>query len=256
MEPTQIPPEEHSSQLSKKEIRQLRRDERQKDNQQSACTRSFKRVGIWIGAVIVLVGIVVGIAKFAPTVPVENQSGTLSPAVSDADWSKGVKGAKVTLVEYGDFQCPACASYHSVVKQLSKDFEGNAQIVFRHFPLSRIHPNADMAAYAAEAAGNQGKFWEMHDMLFENQNTWAPKPNPQGTFLEYADKLSLDKNKFKEDMESNEVEEKVKQQYLSGEDSGVNATPTFFLNGEKIKESPLSYDEFKQLLTQAIENAK
>lgn len=160
---------------------------------------------------------------------------------------------KNILVEYSDFQCPACKGTHEVLKTIeasgSADFVITKKItfVYRHFPLSQIHDKANVAAYAAEAAGKQNKFWEMADLLFDNQQTWKESSNPQQEdFVNYAKELKLDLEKFTKDINSPEVKNKVAEDSREAEQISVNSTPTFFLNGQKVIVN--SYDEFKKLL--------
>jgi protein-disulfide isomerase len=171
-------------------------------------------------------------------------------AITETDQVKGTQNAAAILIEYSDFQCPACTRYHSFVNQAMEEFGSEIQVVFRHFPLTQIHPNAELAARAAEAAGKQGKFWEMHDLLFDLRDEWSNEANPQDFFLEYAQSLNLDIEEFKTDLDSPEVKDKVTQDYQSGLQLGVNATPTFFLNGTKLQ-NPRTYEEFKTLLQSA-----
>lgn len=175
----------------------------------------------------------------------------LTDAVTSADWVKGSPDAKVTLVEYSDLQCPACGAYFPFVKKLATEFGDNVRFVYRHFPLLQIHPYAQLAASAAEAAGLQGKFWEMHDVLFENQAQWSSSKNAQTLFVEYAATIGLDVSKFTADMDSSVVKEKIAADYQSGIRAEVNATPTFFLNGVKVL-NPQGYEGLKQLILQAI----
>ncbi len=146
----------------------------------------------------------------------------------------GNENAKITLLEYSDFQCPACKSFHPVVKELMKKYEAEVRLVYRHFPLTQIHKNAHAAALAAEAANSQKKFFEYHDMLFENQTEWGEEKDPRSKFLSYAKELKLDTKKFEADMKSPEAEKKVKQDAESAVKAGVNSTPTFILNGVKL----------------------
>jgi protein-disulfide isomerase len=166
-------------------------------------------------------------------------------------WTKGNPEAKIVLEEYSDFQCPACGAYDPIIKQLTREFGSNIQFTYRHFPLRQIHTNADLAARAAEAAGMQGKFWEMHDTLFEHQKEWSNSGNAKEDFVNYAQKLGLDAKRFISDLDSKEVKEKVDSDQKSGERLGVNSTPTFLLNGEEIQ-NPRSYEEFKNLLQNVI----
>lgn len=164
--------------------------------------------------------------------------------LTKADRIKGSKNAKAVLIEYSDFQCPACKAYFPIVKKIADSFKDKISIVYRHFPLPQ-HQNAQKASYAAEAAGNQGKFWEMHDLLFKNQNDWADKSNADALFLSYAKELKLNEEQFKKDIQSKIIRDKVYADVLSGQQAEVNSTPTFFLNGEKL-ENPSNLDEFKK----------
>jgi protein-disulfide isomerase len=150
----------------------------------------------------------------------------LTVPVSERDHMQGSDSARVTLVEYGDYECPYCGAAYPIVKRIQKTMEGDLCFVFRNFPLTETHPHALHAAYAAEAAALQDKFWEMHDLLFENQDALE-----DDDFLRYAQQLELDTDQFMRDFSSDEVANKVEQDSSSGVRSGVNGTPTFFING-------------------------
>jgi protein-disulfide isomerase len=164
----------------------------------------------------------------------------------------GNKESKVVLIEYSDFQCPACAFYHPIVQSILKEFGDRIQFVYRHFPLKSLHANAQRAAFAAEAAGKQGKFWEMQSLLFERQGDWKESNDIKTIFESYASSLSLDIEKFRSDFSSDAVEEKVDRDAESAIALDVNSTPTFFLNGQKIK-SPLGYDQLRSLIQNALD---
>lgn len=170
---------------------------------------------------------------------------------SDSDWVKGEKGAKVSLIEYSDLQCPACLAYYPVIKQLADEFGESVNFVYRHFPLRAIHFNSQLASQAAEAAGLQGKFWEMHDLLFEKQESWAKATNPEELFIQYAKEMGLNLEQFNKDLNSDVIKQEVEKDYQSGLAAGVNATPTFFLSGIKIQ-NPRSFDEFKGIIEKEI----
>lgn len=184
-----------------------------------------------------------------------NSSGGVSTVkdtqVNENDWTRGAQNPKVTLLEYSDFQCPACGAYEPVVLKIQKEFKDTLSFSYRHFPLSQIHQNALIASKASEAAGMQKKFWEMHDMLFENQSEWSTSGNAKDIFIGYAKKIGLDVIKFSSDIDSKEIEAKIKKSYEDGSILGVNATPTFFINGKNIK-SPTNYDDFKKMIDEAI----
>jgi len=156
----------------------------------------------------------------------------------------GSSSAKVSMVEFGDYQCPACGSAHPVTKQLMEEYAGKLQFVYRHFPLP-MHKNAVVAAQAAEAAGAQGKYFEMHDMLFENQEAWSESNEPVEIFVTYAEKLELDVEKFSKAINDKAFVEKINADSDDGIKLGVNSTPTFFINGEK-QVGGLSYSAFKE----------
>ena len=173
----------------------------------------------------------------------------MSLGLAATDQLKGNRDASVTLVEYSDFQCPACKAWHPVLKDITGTYADRIRFVYRHFPLSQ-HRQAELAAYAAEAAGGQGKFWEMHDMIFERQSDWAENSSARNIFLDMARSLNLDTAAFERDLDSDVLQKKVSDDLSSGLKANVNATPTFFLDGRKIQ--PRSPDELKQLLDDAL----
>ncbi len=164
---------------------------------------------------------------------------------NNKDHITGNTKGTVTLVEYGDFQCPSCGEAYPIVKEILKRKGDILKFIFRNFPLYQIHTHALHAAYAAESAGKQNKFWEMHDKLLENQEYLEDKDLQQ-----YAKDLSLDINQFTKDMKSDEIAKKVEEDINGAIESGVNATPTFFVNG-------ISFDKSTELdlLLEAIDLA-
>ena len=163
----------------------------------------------------------------------------LTPAVNDKDHSHGEANATITLVEYGDYECPHCGHAYPIIKKLQERMGARLRFVFRNFPLANMHEHAMHAAEAAEAAGAQGKFWEMHDLLFENQNCLEDQ-----SLKKYASDLNLDVVAFVHDLASHSYRERVQQDFSSGVRSGVNGTPTFFINGTRYDGS----GELKDLL--------
>jgi protein-disulfide isomerase len=153
---------------------------------------------------------------------------TLRTPVNETDYFFGPSNAPIELVEYGDYQCPYCGRAYPIVKDLLQQAGRQVKFVFRNFPLSKIHPQARMAALAAEAAGLQHKYWEMHDIIYENQIRLH-----HTALLEYATSIGLQIDQFTADMEREDLAAKVDSHFYSGMRSGVNATPTFFINGEK-----------------------
>ncbi|MEK9175344.1 MAG: thioredoxin domain-containing protein [Patescibacteria group bacterium] len=210
----------------------------------------FKRISLWAGITVVVVGSVVLMAYIATKPANLTAASLVNPNVTH-EWFTGPENAKITLVEYSDFQCPACGAYYPLIKQISEEYKSNVKFVYRHFPLRRIHKNTDITANASEAAGVQGKFWEMHSMIFEHQQDWAEKSNAEEIMIGYAKTLSLDPVRFKNDLNSQEVKDIVEADYQSGIKSQVDSTPTFFLNGQKIQ-NPKSLEEFKSIIDQAI----
>jgi protein-disulfide isomerase len=198
--------------------------------------------------VVIIAGL---IGLFALTGGDKNNSGDNGgDSTSEGQVSNHVKGAtesKVTLVEYGDFQCPACKSYHPVLQQLEAEYGDRVTFQFRHFPLTQIHPNAFMASRAAEAAGKQGKFFEMHDFLFESQETWATVSNPTSIFESFAQQLELNVEQFKTDMNSAGVAATINADLKAAQAAGGTSTPTFVLNDTTI-DNPQSLEDFKKVL--------
>lgn len=166
--------------------------------------------------------------------------------IKATDHVKWKPDSKNILVEYSDLQCPACQGFYTFFKELEKTATPNAALVFRHFPLYNIHPNAFAAAYAAEAAANQGKFWGMEAALYEKQAEWSSLPNPNDYFLKLATNLQLDLPQFKRDAASQAVKDRVQADLSEGNEIGINATPTFILNGQKVEVATM--EEFRQLL--------
>src|SRR5499427_9223559 len=138
----------------------------------------------------------------------------------------------VVLEEYGDYQCPPCGLLYPVLKDIEHEYGKQLQIVFHHFPLAKIHKNAMNAARAAEAARNQGKFWEMHDRLYRNQNTWKDLDDPRSVFIQYAQELGLNTDRFTRDLDSPEVEQRIAADMQKGTSVGVTGTPTVFIEGQ------------------------
>jgi len=202
-------------------------------------------LGIIIGT-IAIVGIGVAILsrpavapKADPTLLIRADSQTISTS-----------SASVTLVEFSDFQCLACKVYYSMVKQITKEFKDTLTFVYRNFPLTKNHPNALLASYAAEAAGLQGKYWEMHDLLFTKQSDWSESSSPRNIFIAYALTLGINVDQFKKDIDSDAVKNRVAVDIADGNTLGINATPTFFLNNQKIK-NPATLADFEDAVKKA-----
>lgn len=165
--------------------------------------------------------------------------------VRPEDHIEGEADAPCTLVEYGDYQCPHCGRAYPIVKRVQKHFGKRLRFVFRNFPLNEIHAQAETAAETAEFAGSQGKYWEMHDALFENQNHFSP-----AFFPELAQKLGLDAAGLRDALTTEKYRAHVRSDFMSGARSGVNGTPTFFINGQRL-DGPWDYQD----LVEAIDGA-
>ncbi len=179
---------------------------------------------------------------------------TTAPALTAADWTIGNKNAAVSVIEYGDYECPACGAYEPIWERLIKEYGDRVVFSFRNFPLTQIHTDAQVAAQAAEAAGLQGKFWEMHNLLYQNQGKWTLVPFGIGLtqyFDSQASSLGLDVTKFNKDMSSDAVNQKINADVQSANAAQVDHTPTFFINLKQIP-NPGSYDEFKSAIDQAL----
>ena len=208
-------------------------------------------MGLWggvIGAIVIAVFVMIYFVSSKTDV---GNPGGAPKAISAEDWVLGNPvTAKAVLIEYADFQCPSCGLYYPIVKDVKKELGDKLAFVYRYFPLSMIHKNAMSSSFAAEAAGKQGKFWEMHDIIFEKQKDWSEESNAKDIFSGYAKSLGLDVNKFKTDFDSPEIKAKVEASFKEGSDIGINGTPTFFLNGKKME--PTGFEEFKALVIKSI----
>lgn len=168
----------------------------------------------------------------------------LTIPVNENDHILGSPTSPVTLVEYGDYQCPQCKMTHSIIKQFRQELGEKLCVVFRHFPLKNAHPYAQLAAEIAEAASYQKKFWDMHNLLMK-QSLLTPEIG-----LQLAEQLQLDIEQFKNDLQSPDIQKKIEEDFSKGIRSGVNGIPCFYINGIRYDGDP-SYDSFKQALIQA-----
>ncbi|MCW9706954.1 DsbA family protein [Fodinibius salsisoli] len=160
---------------------------------------------------------------------------------------------KVVLTEYSDYQCPACAYYHPIVEKIKNEMGDKVEVQLRFFPLNG-HRYSALAARAAQAAKNQDKFYEMHALLFENQQQWSQASNPVTAIVNFARELELDLNQFTEDLNAGETQKIVMEQKQEGADMGVNSTPTFYLDGEEVEPLPKTYEEFKAQIEERLAN--
>lgn len=189
------------------------------------------------GILLVVVAVIFGVFYFTR----DGGDNTQSSGSNGASASNHTKGTgKVQLVEYGDFECPACAQFHPLVDEVIKKYGDKISFTFKHYPIDTIHKNARAAHRSAEAAGIQGKFFEMYDELYKNQNSWSDSNNPIPIFENYASILGLDIQKFKTDFASANVNDTINADLSEGKSKyGVDSTPTFILNAEKLKNTDI-----------------
>lgn len=212
--------------------------------------KAGERFLFWLVVTTILIGSIYGVYRAATT----PEDIPLPTELTAEDQIKGNPEADVVLIEYSDFQCPACASYYYLVEEILNEFGNHMKFTYRHFPLKSIHDKATLAAQATEAAGMQGKYWEMYSEIFENQSRWSSLSveDAENEFIKYAAGLDLDQKQFIEDINSNKAKSLVETEFQSAVEGGLNSTPTFFLNGERIK-NPKDLDEFRTLIRDAIE---
>ena len=162
-----------------------------------------------------------------------------------ADHVFGKKDSKVILVEYGDYQCPGCGSLYPRLKTLSEKYEGQIAFVFRNFPLTTIHPNARAAAAVAESAGLMGKYWEMHNLLYENQDKWKDLTSTERTdvFVGYAKQLGLNETTFKDNLSKAEINQKISFDQALGKKLNITGTPSIYLDGTEVKQDTWASDD-------------
>ena len=203
-------------------------------------SKFFIGIGL-VTLVIIVAGVFLLGRKTTPASLVQNEQKVLGSSIRNF---QGDPNAPVKIVEFADFQCPACGVAHPIVKSIIEKNQDKIYFVYRHYPLSS-HRNAKLAAQASEAAQVQGKFWQMYDMIFENQKEWSDSSNAKEIFESYAQKLGLDVNKFKEDFDK--TKSVIEQDYADGNQVGVDSTPTFFINGEK-RVGLIQSGEFQKLI--------
>lgn len=206
----------------------------------------WKKYGLYSLLAVALIGGAVWLVK--------NKPGATDTAVAltvdlnnGGDWVRGTPDAPLVVVEFSDFQCPACAAREPLVQQAQDELGDQMVLVYRHFPLTSLHKNAQLAAQAAEAAGIQGKFWEMHDVLFEQQTTWSGETDPTPLFIGYAQTLGMNVDQFTSNLTSSVVKDAVASDLASGSQVGISGTPTFYVNGKKMG-SVANYPQFLEFI--------
>ena len=174
------------------------------------------------------------------------------PLGAEPSHVRGNPAAKVTLEEFGDFQCPSCGVFYSELRKSEEEFGPRLRVVFREHPLQPPHAHAVLAAEAAEAAGLQDRFWEMHDKLYENQNSWSDAKDVKAVFVDFAKQLGLDADQFSRDLDSDEVSKRITQDGIRGHALGVTGTPTVFVNGNLIKFEFYTQAGLREVINKAL----
>ena len=225
----------------------------------------------------IIILLVLGVALVSAWALKKRSSGTVTPATNNPNSSApsnsnatvvtGVAGAEpphilgpdsapAKLEEFGDFECPPCGLFHPILVQMHKEFGDKLQITFREFPLAPAHQHAIAAASAAEAAGLQGKFWEMHDLLYENQKTWHDAFDVRPIFEGFAKQIGLDMNRYQSDLNGDQVAQRILNDGKRGHSMGVKGTPTVFLNGKEVPFESLPSEKLRVLINLELANHK
>lgn len=205
--------------------------------------------------IFIVLAVIIGVIGFMLLTKPKSQDANSSVSPSSHVEGKGSSG--ITLLEYGDYQCPYCQQYHSVVKAVQEQFNDTIFFQFRNFPLESLHKNARAAARAVEAADLQNAFWGMHNLIYENGDPngvtgWVASSDPLSFFSDYAEQLGLDVAKFKEDFASSQVNDVINADIADANKLGITGTPTFYLDGKKMDPAPASVDEFAKVINDAI----
>ena len=215
---------------------------------------SNQRIAFYLGAVAIIVVSVMIVLSGSSTTTDPNAGVSLTENITEDDWTLGNPDAKIQIVEYSDFQCPACQFYFPTIKSVVNEFSNHVYFAYRHYPIRSAHPLADLAARASEAAGQQGDFWGMHDLLFQTQTQWSQLSEPQArqAFIDYAESLELDTEKFADYMDSSAAQSRVDEDFKTGIASKVPGTPSLFLNGIKFNGNP-TLEDFRALIRSELE---
>ena len=201
--------------------------------------------------------IIAMVAVIAVGVSIVYSNSVSNKANEGISFEKHIRGnaeAKVVITEYSDFQCPACGQFFNILETVLAEKGDDVQLEYKHFPLTSIHPFAIPAAKASEAAGQQGKFFEMHDKLFQNQQIWSKGPNPNSYFMKYAQDIGLDMALFKTHMKASIINDKISDEFKEARALGLGSTPSFFLNGVPMQFE--SYQGFIDQVDSAISKTK
>jgi protein-disulfide isomerase len=201
--------------------------------------------------IILAVAVAAGAAVFLSR-QADEPSGTNAAPLATADiksggQSRGAADAELTLVEFGDYQCPYCAAFHPFVQEILNRYPKQVRLEFHHFPLIGIHPNAMAASKAVEAAGQQGRYWEMHDALFQYQNEWSSRPDPKPVFMAIANRIGINGTILVQAMENPQIQARIVKDVEQGDKAGVQAVPAFFINGRQVPVK-LSMEDLVQVI--------
>ena len=214
----------------------------------------------WIIFAVVVVAIFGGIVWLGKSNE-KTYTGDASKIITEGlpDHVRGITDQKVTLIEYGDFQCPGCGKMFPTVHEITEKYKDKVTFIFRNLPLTNIHSNALAAATAAEAAGKQGRYFDMHDVLFQSQGSWQSASPSERTqiFQNYAQQLGLNIDQYKSDLGGKDITEKINRDITTGKNTfKANATPTFILNGQKVDEKKATDPAaLEALIDEAVKNA-
>jgi len=238
----------NQTKLSKKDLQKLKRlEELDKDKSQKK-QNLFKWVIVSISSLVFL-GFFIFIIMQSKQ---NNFNQKIDIPIAKDEWIRGDVNAPNTLVEFSDFECPACKFQEAFIQQALKEYDGKLRVAYKYFLIDpRPNGSSVLSGKAAEAAGLQGKFWEMHDLLFEKQNEWKESTEKIELFKKYAKDLKLNIDQFEKDMNAAETENRIMRNNNEGIELGVNSTPTFFLNNERIS-GARSYLDFKKTIDEAI----
>lgn len=206
--------------------------------------------GVLIGVIIFSFGLLVGIPFLISSNNLTSEESASLTNVTDLDWTYGNKEAKVVLIEYGDFQCEACAKAYTMIEKIKEEYGDNILIVARYFPLPG-HQYSKQSASVVEASGQQGKYWEMSNIMYERQDAWSASNDTTEIFESYAREINLDMEKFAMDIKSQTTKDRIEKDLDSGKKLGIEATPSFFINGKKIN-TPTNIIDFRKILDKEL----
>lgn len=205
--------------------------------------------------IIIAIGIAAGAAVYLSRTadPHAEDTGPAQPVQIKGGHFRGPENAQVTLVEFGDYECPACGAFHPFVKEILSRYPDKLRLEFHHFPLIGVHPNAMLGAMAAEAAGEQGKYWEMHDALYEHQREWGENRNAEVIVMALATRLGLDMNKFMQALRSPVLQDRILRDEALADQLKLNETPSFLIDGQRVYPKA-SIQEFVDLIEAHLHN--